>query len=123
MTPSYDHSCPRFAIIYQSASVTGQAFHKLGPRPFHDGPRLDALPLDLSYTAVADLTPFQAHTALQTLHCAWTPVAKISESLVRLPTLQTLILHETALSNVPVNALTPDSITNCIEPLRAYLNQ
>lgn len=78
--------------------------------------------LDLTQTQVTSLDPLAQLPALQTLHCAWTPVENISASLVRLPTLQTLILHETALSNVPPHALSPDGATNCLEPLRAYFN-
>ncbi|MES2737516.1 MAG: leucine-rich repeat domain-containing protein [Verrucomicrobiota bacterium] len=79
--------------------------------------------LDLTQTQVTSLDPLAQLPSLQTLHCAWTPVESIPASLVGLPTLQTLILHETALSNIPPAALSPDNATNCLDHLRAYLNQ
>lgn len=79
--------------------------------------------LDLSQTQVIALDPLAHLPALQTLLCAWTPIEDISKSLVRLPTLQTLVLHETAIAPVPADALSSDPAANCLEALRAYLQQ
>lgn len=79
--------------------------------------------LDLTQTQVTTLDPLAALPSLETLHCAWTPVETLSESLVRLSTLRSLILHETAISNFPVDALSPDASTSCLESVRAWLER
>ncbi len=79
--------------------------------------------LDLTQTQVTSLDALSGLPSLQTLHCAWTPVENLPESLVRLPSLQNLVLHETAISDIPVNVLSPDAATNCLEQVRAFLTR
>lgn len=79
--------------------------------------------LDLTQTQVTSLEPLAGLPSLQSLHCAWTPVERIPESLVRLPSLQSLVLHENAIANVPAQVLSPDGGTSCLEELRAYLGR
>ena len=78
--------------------------------------------IDLTHTQVTTLESLAHLPALQNLHCAWTPIESIPESLVRLTSLQNLILHETAISNVPIEVLSQDNATNCLESLRAYFS-
>jgi Leucine-rich repeat (LRR) protein len=76
--------------------------------------------LDLTQTLVKSLEPLTSLPALQTLHCAWAPVDSLPVSLVRLPSLQVLVLHDTSITDVPVELMSPDGATSCLEALRTH---
>lgn len=113
LSPLKDHPALQTLLCYHTPVTT--------VAPLSNLPALRKL--DLSQTQVTALDPLAQVPALQTLLCAWTPIEDVSKYLVRLPTLQTLVLHETAMARVPAEVLSADPAANCLEALRAYLQQ
>ncbi|HEY1053015.1 MAG TPA: leucine-rich repeat domain-containing protein [Prosthecobacter sp.] len=74
--------------------------------------------LDVSQTQITSLQPLARLASLQSLHSSWTRIEEVPEALVNLPSLQTLVLHETAITGVPASLLSPDAATSCLEGLR-----
>jgi internalin A len=74
-----------------------------------------------SHTPVSDLAPLAHLTALQSLSCSDTQVDHVPEALVRLDSLKALYLHDTRITDIPAEVLSPDAHTSCLESVRAHL--
>jgi len=74
-----------------------------------------------SSTQVKDLSPLAGLNSLQLLDCDSTLVSDLPDGLVWLDSLESLYLYETRITDIPAEVLSPDSMTNCLESLRAHL--
>jgi len=77
--------------------------------------------LNCSYTQVVDLSPLVGLHSVKTLRCVETWVSHLPTELVWLDSLQELYLSGDAITEIPVEVLSPDPRTNCLESLRAHL--
>lgn len=110
LTPLKDHPALETLLCYHTPVATVE--------PLAGLPALKKL--DLTQTKVTTLDALAGLRALETLTCAWMPAESISESIVRLPALQKLVLHETSVANVPLEVLSADVTTNCLEAVRRW---
>lgn len=79
--------------------------------------------LDVSYTFIACLAVLRGHTALRYLDAAHARITNVDASFVRLPALETLVLHSNPIAGetVPAEVIAPPDSANCMETLRRWL--
>ncbi len=77
--------------------------------------------LDCSATQVSDLGPLQRLPNLEDLTCSQCRLISPSEGLWLKPSLRCLILYKTQIPGVPAEVLSQDDETNCLDLLRAHL--
>jgi internalin A len=76
--------------------------------------------LDCSGTQVRDLGPLATLANLRLLYCAGCRLAAIPDSLLQMPSLQFLLLHETSVPGVPAEVLSQTPDDDCLLSLRAH---
>ena len=77
--------------------------------------------LDCSATQVSDLGPLQRLPNLEDLICSQCRLISPPEALWLKPSLRRLILYKTQIPGVPAEVLSQDDETNCLNSLRAHL--
>ncbi|POZ52408.1 leucine-rich repeat domain-containing protein [Methylovulum psychrotolerans] len=78
--------------------------------------------LDCSRTAVSDLSALSGLVNLQRLNCSDCKLTNISPDFWVKSSLQWLYLYQTELPNIPAEALSQSSYSDCLPSLRAHLN-
>ena len=73
-------------------------------------------------TIVSDLEPLGGLTKLRDLDCSYLRLTTGQETICRLPDLRRLVLHDTTIPGVPAEALSQDAFDNCLDRLRAHLD-
>lgn len=98
-------------------SLAGNPVSDLGP--------LRGLPalqnLDCSNTPVSDLTPLIDLESLTKLNASRCRLSDLPRSLVLSETLARLTLYETTIPGIPLELLSPDEHSSCLEALRNHL--
>jgi len=77
--------------------------------------------LNLKNTGVTDLSPLLHLDRLERLDCSGCHLTDALPELWMKPSLREVILHEATLPGVPVEVLSPNSYTSCLDTLRAHL--
>ncbi|RYD26380.1 MAG: hypothetical protein EOP86_26045, partial [Verrucomicrobiaceae bacterium] len=77
--------------------------------------------LDCSRNQLTTLEPLAELSSLQSLNCSSNPLSVLPPAIVRLETLQKLIIFNTAVPDIPMEVLSKNEHSSCLETLRAHL--